>query len=69
MAILVLSIVHMDRRFVNKKGLRLLIITSIIIILESILKLSGVYIYPYSIISELLTILVFNYSLGLFKRQ
>jgi hypothetical protein len=69
MAILVLSIVHMDRRFVNKQGLRLLIITSIIIILESILKLSGVYIYPYSIISELLTILVFNYSLGLFKRQ
>lgn len=69
MTILVLAIVHMDRRFVNIQGLRLLIITSIIIILESMLKLSGVYIYPYSIISELLTILVFNYSLGLFKRQ
>lgn len=66
--ILVLAILDLDRNFVNKPGIRLIIISTVFIILDNLIKLFGVSVYPYCVISELVTLLVFNYCIGLFKK-
>ncbi|WP_261856802.1 hypothetical protein [Clostridium folliculivorans] len=66
--ILVLSILALDTNFVNKPGIRMTIIATVFIILDNLVKLFGVSLYPYTIISELVTLLVFNYCIGLFKK-
>ncbi|MBK1813970.1 hypothetical protein JHL18_25510 [Clostridium sp. YIM B02505] len=66
--ILALAILALDRKFVNKPGIRLIIIATVFIILDNLVELFGVSLYPYSIISELVTLLVFNYCMGLFKK-
>jgi hypothetical protein len=66
--ILILAILALDKNFINKPGIRLIIIATVFIILDNLIKLFGVNLYPYSVISELVTLLVFNYCMGLFKR-
>ena len=62
-------IIFLDYKYAVRVPLVLLLSVTIGVILENILYLSNIRVFTYPIISELLVILLLNYSLSLFKGQ
>jgi hypothetical protein len=62
-------IIFLDYKYAVRVPLILLLGIIIGVILENILYLSNIHVFAYPIISELLVILLLNYSLSLFKGQ
>lgn len=63
----VFILINMDKQFCNKVGMRLLLVSLIIYIVEYILLLGGISIYPYPIIGEMLILFCLLKSISTFK--
>ncbi|WP_291653284.1 hypothetical protein [Clostridium sp.] len=63
----VFILINLDKPFCNKVGMRLLLVSLILYIVEYILLLGGISIYPYPIIGEVLILFCLLKSISTFK--
>lgn len=63
----VFILINVDKPFCNKVGMRLLLVSLILYIVEYILLLGGISIYPYPIIGEVLILFCLFKSISTFK--
>lgn len=61
------TFINSDRPYCNKKGMRILMITMVIYIIEYILFIGGIKLYPYPMISELFILLCAKKAIFTFK--
>ena len=65
--ILIFNIILLDKPFTNKRGIWFVIIAILIVMLESVIILGGIRIFPYSVIGELVFLIIMNLVLSGFK--
>ena len=66
-ALLVLNVLLLDKPFVNKMGIWFIIIAISIVMIEDIIILGGIKIFPYSVIGEMIFLIIMNLVLKSFK--
>lgn len=66
-ALLVLNVLLLDKPFVNKMGIWFIIIAISIVMIEDIIILGGIKIFPYSVIGEIIFLVIMNLVLKSFK--
>lgn len=65
--LLILNIIVLDKPFANKKGIRFIIISILIVMTEEIIMLGGIRVFPYSVIGDLIFLVLMNWVLSGFK--
>lgn len=68
-AFLFFSANKISTQYGNKKGIYGVIITIIILIVELTLKIIGIYPFPYTLVGDLLIVLLLNYCINGFKKS
>lgn len=66
-ALLILNVLLLDKPFVNKTGIWFIIIAISIVMIEDIIILGGIKIFPYSVIGEMIFLIIMNLVLKSFK--
>jgi len=66
-ALLILNVLSLDKPFANKKGIWFIIISILIVMIEDIIILGGIKIFPYSVIGDLIFLVIMNFVLSSFK--
>ena len=66
-ALLVLNVILLDKPFVNKIGICFIIIAISIVMIEDIIILGGIKIFPYSVIGDVIFLIIMNLVLKSFK--
>lgn len=66
-ALLILNIILLDRPYANKKGIWFIIIAILIVMIEDIIILGGIKLFPYSVIGDMLFLIIINLVLKGFK--
>lgn len=66
-ALLILNVILLDKPFANKKGIRFVIISIIIVMIEEIIMLGGIRVFPYSVIGDMIFVVLMNWVLSGFK--
>lgn len=67
MIIIVITMI-MDKPYINKKGLMWVLGAAIIVFIEEIIIISGIKIFPYPVIGEMIFLIIMNYALGIFEK-
>ena len=65
--LLVINIILLDKPFVNKSGIWFVIIAISTVIIEDIIILGGIKIFPYSVIGDMIFLVIMNLVLKSFK--
>jgi hypothetical protein len=65
--LLVINIILLDKPFVNKKGIWFIIIAILAVMIEDITTLGGIKLFPYSVIGDMLFLIILNLVLKGFK--
>jgi hypothetical protein len=65
--LLALNVILLDRPFVNKRGIWLIITAILIVMIEDIIILGGIKLFPYSVIGDMLFLMIINLVLKGFK--
>lgn len=65
--LLVLNVILLDKPFANKKGIWFIIIAISIVMFEDIITLGGVKLFPYSVIGDMLFLIIIDLVLSGFK--
>ena len=65
--LLVLNVILLDKPFVNKMGIWFVIIAISIVMIEDIIILGGIKIFPYSVIGDMIFLIIMNLVLKGFK--
>ena len=65
---LIINVLLLDKKYVNKKGIWFIIIAVMAVMIEKVIILRGVRIFPYSVIGELIFIMIINFVLSGFKK-
>ena len=65
--LLILNVILLDKPFVNKMGIRFVIITISIVMIENIIILGGIKVFPYSVIGDMIFLIIMNLVLKSFK--
>jgi hypothetical protein len=65
--LLMINIILLDKPFINKIGIWLVIISILIVIIEDIIILGGIRIFPYSVIGDMIFLIIMNLVLKSFK--
>ena len=65
--LLILNVLSLDKPFANKKGIWFIIISILIVMIEDIIILGGIKIFPYSVIGDLIFLVIMNFVLSSFK--
>ena len=66
-ALLILNVILLDKPFVNKMGIWLIIIAISIVMIEYIIVLGGIKVFPYSVIGDMIFLIIMNLMLKGFK--
>lgn len=66
-ALLILNVLSLDKPFANKKGIWFIIISILIVMIEDIIILGGIKIFPYSVIGDMIFLVIMNFVLSSFK--
>ncbi|OCA97573.1 hypothetical protein [Clostridium beijerinckii] len=66
-ALLILNVILLDRPYANKKGIWFIIISILIVMIEDIIILGGIKLFPYSVIGDMLFLIIINLVLKGFK--
>nr|WP_207716751.1 hypothetical protein [Clostridium beijerinckii] len=66
-ALLILNVILLDRPYANKKGIWFIIIAILIVMIEDIIILGGIKLFPYSVIGDMLFLIIINLVLNGFK--
>ena len=65
--LLVINIILLDKPFVNKSGIWFVIIAISIVMIEDVTILGGIKIFPYSVIGDMIFLVIMNLVLKSFK--
>lgn len=65
--LLVSNVIILDRPFANKKGIWLIIISILVVMIEDVIILGGIKIFPYSVIGDFIFLIIMNIVLNGFK--
>ncbi|SFC94281.1 hypothetical protein [Clostridium uliginosum] len=65
---LIINVILLDEKFVNKNGIRLMILAIVVVMLESVMILGGSRCFPYPVIGDLIFIIIMNSVLDSFKK-
>jgi hypothetical protein len=65
--LLILNVISLDKPFANKKGIWFIIIAIVIVMLEEILILGGIKLFPYPVIGDMLFVIILDFVLNGFK--
>ncbi|AJG97270.1 hypothetical protein LF65_00635 [Clostridium beijerinckii] len=66
-ALLILNVILLDKPYANKKGIWFIIIAILIVMIEDIIILGGIKLFPYSVIGDILFLIIINLVLKGFK--
>lgn len=67
-SLLVLNVILLDKPFVNKLGIWFVIIAISVVMLEDVIILGGIKLFPYSVIGDLIFLIIMNLVLKSFKK-
>lgn len=67
--LLVFSVYFLDKPHNNKRGMTYLIIASTVVIIENILYLGGIRLFPYPIFGDGIFVIIINLAFNTFKRN
>ena len=65
---LIINVLLLDRKYVNKKGIWFIIIAIMAKKKKKVIILGGIRVFPYSVIGELIFIIIINFVLNGFKK-
>lgn len=65
---LIINVLLLDKKYVNKKGIWFIISAIMAVMIEKVIMLGGIRIFPYSVIGELIFIIIINFVLNGFKK-
>ena len=66
---LVLNVILLDKPYANKTGIWFIIISIVVVMLEEVIILGGIKVFPYSVIGELIFLIIINAVLNGFERS
>ncbi|MGL5085991.1 MAG: hypothetical protein ACRC68_09825 [Clostridium sp.] len=66
-ALTVYTLLFIDKPYSNKFGMRILLVSLIVIILEYVFFVGGAKVFPYPIIGEVFILMTAFYAIGTFK--
>lgn len=66
--LMIMNIIILDKPFVNKKGLWFVILAIILVMIEEVIIMGGVKVFPYSIIGEFIFLIIINFVINGFKK-
>lgn len=65
---LIISVLLLDKKYVNKIGIWFIIVAVMAVMIEKVIILGGIRLFPYSVIGELIFIIIINFVLNGFKK-
>ena len=65
---LIINVLMLDKKYVNKKGIWFIILAIMVVMIEKVVILGGIKIFPYSVIGELIFLIIINFVLDGFKK-
>lgn len=65
---LIINVLLLDKKYVNKKGIWFIIFAIMVVMIEKVIMLGGIRIFPYSVIGELIFLVVINLVISGFKK-
>lgn len=66
--LMILNVMIIDKPFVNKKGLYFIIAAISVVMLEDVIILGGIRVFPYSVIGQVIFLIIMNLVLKTFKK-
>lgn len=67
-ALLIVNVIILDRPFANKKGIWFIIIAILVVMLEDVIILGGIKLFPYSVAGGFIFLVIVDLVLNSFKR-
>ena len=65
---MVLNVVLLDKPYANKTGIWFIIVSIVVVMLEEVIILGGIKVFPYSVIGELIFLIIINFVLNGFEK-
>lgn len=65
---LIINVLLLDKKYANKKGIWFIIVAIMVVMIEKVIMIGGVRIFPYSVIGELIFLIIINIVLNGFKK-
>lgn len=65
---IIINVLLLDKKYVNKKGIWFIISAIVAVMIEKVIIMGGIRIFPYSVIGELIFIIIINFVLNGFKK-
>ena len=65
---LVINVLLSDKKYINKSGIWFIIIAIMAVMIEKVIILGGIRIFPYSVMGELIFLIIINFVLNGFKK-
>ena len=66
---LILNVILLDEPFANTKGIWFIIISIVVVMLEEVIILGGIKVFPYPVIGELIFLIIINVVFTGFKKS
>lgn len=66
--LMIINVVILDKPFVNKKGIWFVILAIVLVMAEEVTILGGIKVFPYSVIGELIFLIIMNFVINGFKK-
>lgn len=66
---LILNVILLDEPFANTKGIWFIIISIVVVMLEEVIILGGIKVFPYPVIGELIFLIIINVVFNGFKKS
>lgn len=66
---LILNVILLDKPFANRRGIWFIIVSIVVVMLEEVIILGGIKVFPYSVIGELIFLIIINVVFNGFKRS
>lgn len=66
--LMIINIIMLDKPFVNKKGIYFLLLAIVLVMIEEVIIIGGIKLFPYSVIGEVIFLIIMNFVIDGFKR-
>lgn len=67
--LLILNVILLDKPYANKTGIWFIIVSIVVVMMEEVIILGGIKVFPYSVIGELIFLIIINFVFNGFKRS
>ena len=65
---LIINVLLLDKKYANKKGIWFIILAIMVVMIEKVIIVGGIRIFPYPVIGELIFLIIINVVLNGFKK-